>query len=40
MDKFKWWNLGFASAVAFVLFLLMFGITTILLRIAEKRMHA
>ena len=26
-EGFKWWNLGTASAVAFVLFFLMFAIT-------------
>lgn len=31
-DGFKWWNLGSASAVAFVLFLLIFGVTGIQLR--------
>lgn len=34
---FKWWNLGFASAVAFVLFLIMFTLTAIQYRIARKR---
>lgn len=29
---FKWWNLGSASAVAFVLFLLIFGVTAVQLR--------
>jgi multiple sugar transport system permease protein len=31
-DGFKWWNLGSASAVAFVLFLLIFGVTAVQLR--------
>jgi multiple sugar transport system permease protein len=26
-DGFKWWNLGLASAVAFMLFALMFAVT-------------
>ncbi|MGH9808866.1 MAG: carbohydrate ABC transporter permease, partial [Terriglobia bacterium] len=26
-EGFKWWNLGFASAIAFVLFVLMFAVT-------------
>jgi multiple sugar transport system permease protein len=34
---FKWWNLGVASAVAFVLFVLMFVITMIQFRIARVR---
>jgi multiple sugar transport system permease protein len=34
---FKWWNLGVASAVAFILFVLMFAITMIQLRIAKAR---
>ncbi|MCX7041248.1 MAG: sugar ABC transporter permease [Gammaproteobacteria bacterium] len=34
---FKWWNLGAASAVAFVLFVLMAGITSGLLWFARKR---
>lgn len=34
---FKWWNLGFASAVAFILFLIMFTLTAIQYRIARKR---
>ena len=31
-EGFKWWNLGTASAVAFVLFLVIFGVTTMQLR--------
>ena len=31
-EGFRWWNLGFASSVAFVLFLLIFAITAALLR--------
>jgi multiple sugar transport system permease protein len=34
---FKWWNLGVASAVAFVLFVIMFVITMIQFRIARAR---
>jgi multiple sugar transport system permease protein len=34
---FKWWNLGIASAVAFILFVLMFVITMIQFRIARAR---
>lgn len=35
-DAFKWWNLGTASAVAFMLFLLMFAVTAALLRWARR----
>ena len=34
---FKWWNLGSASAVAFVLFALMAGITGVLMALAKRR---
>ena len=34
---FKWWNLGFASAVAFILFVIMFVITVIQFRLAKAR---
>ncbi|HEY5722537.1 MAG TPA: sugar ABC transporter permease [Allosphingosinicella sp.] len=34
---FKWWNLGVASAVAFILFVLMFFITMTQFRIARAR---
>jgi multiple sugar transport system permease protein len=34
---FKWWNLGVASAVAFILFVLMFVITMVQFRIARAR---
>jgi multiple sugar transport system permease protein len=33
---FKWWNLGSATAVAFVLFVLMFGVTLLQLRFAGR----
>ena len=33
---FKWWNLGFASAVAFVLFAIMFALTVLQLRVSER----
>jgi multiple sugar transport system permease protein len=39
-DAFKWWNLGLASAVAFVLFLIMFGTTAMLMRFARRGGHA
>ena len=31
-EGFKWWNLGAASAVAFLLFVLMFALTAVMLR--------
>ena len=34
-EGFKWWNLGSASAVAFVLFLLIFALTIVQLRLAR-----
>ncbi|HEX8615142.1 MAG TPA: sugar ABC transporter permease [Telluria sp.] len=33
---FKWWNLGSATAVAFILFLLMFGVTMLQMRMAGR----
>ena len=36
-EGFKWWNLGSASAVAFVLFLFIFAVTAIQLRLAPQR---
>ena len=36
-EGFKWWNLGSASAVAFVLFLFIFAVTTVQLRLAPRR---
>ena len=36
-EGFKWWNLGSASAVAFVLFILIFAVTAIQLRLAPRR---
>jgi multiple sugar transport system permease protein len=35
-EGFKWWNLGMASAVAFLLFLIMFGVTMVMLRLARR----
>jgi len=34
---FKWWNLGTASAVAFLLFVLMLAVTLIQLAVARRR---
>ena len=36
-EGFKWWNLGFASAIAFILFLLMFAVTLLQLYVARRR---
>ncbi len=35
-EGFKWWNLGSACAVAFVLFLIMFAVTALQLRVARR----
>lgn len=35
-EGFKWWNFGSASAVAFLLFLVTFAITTLMLRAARR----
>ena len=35
-EGFKWWNLGSASAVAFLLFLIMFAVTAAMLRVARR----
>jgi multiple sugar transport system permease protein len=34
-EGFKWWNLGSASAVAFLLFVVIFGVTAVQLRLAR-----
>jgi len=34
-EGFKWWNLGSASAVAFLLFVLIFGVTAVQLRVSR-----
>lgn len=36
-EGFKWWNLGRASAVAFMLFLIILAVTTLLLRFGRRR---
>ena len=33
---FRWWNLGFASAIAFVLFAIMFALTLAQLKVSER----
>jgi multiple sugar transport system permease protein len=38
-EGFKWWNLGSASAVAFLLFALMFAFTALMLRTARGAGH-
>lgn len=38
-EGFKWWNLGSASAVAFILFVFVFAVTAVQLRLA-RRGHA
>ncbi len=35
-DGFKWWNLGSASAVAFVLFVIMLAVTWLQMRVARR----
>lgn len=35
-EGFKWWSLGAASAVAFVLFIIMFAVTLLQLRVARQ----
>ncbi len=36
-EGFKWWNLGRASAVAFMLFLIILAVTTIMLRFGRRK---
>lgn len=36
-EGFKWWNLGRASAVAFLLFLIILAVTTLMLRFGKRR---
>lgn len=38
-EGFKWWSLGRASAVAFLLFVLMFAITMLQLRLSRREMQ-
>jgi multiple sugar transport system permease protein len=35
-EGFKWWNLGFASAIAFMLFIIMFAVTALQLYVASS----
>jgi multiple sugar transport system permease protein len=39
-DGFQWWNLGTASAEAFLLFLVMLAVTATMLRLARRRAAA
>ena len=36
-EGFRWWNLGRASAVAFLLVLIIFAVTTLMLRLGRRR---
>ena len=36
-EGFKWWNLGRASAVAFLLFLIILAVTTLMLRLGRRK---
>jgi multiple sugar transport system permease protein len=38
-EGFKWWSLGRASAVAFLLFVLMFAVTLVQLRLGRREAH-
>ena len=35
-EGFQWWNLGEASAVAFLLFVIMFAVTAVMLKLARR----
>lgn len=35
-EGFKWWNFGMASAVAFLLFVIMFAVTAVMLRLGRR----
>jgi multiple sugar transport system permease protein len=35
-EGFKWWSLGSACAVAFVLFVFMFAVTLLQMRVARR----
>jgi multiple sugar transport system permease protein len=39
-EGFKWWNLGSASAVAFLLFLFIFAVTALQVRVARRGVAA
>jgi multiple sugar transport system permease protein len=39
-EGFQWWNFGSASAIAFLLFLVMFAVTAGLLRLGRRETKA
>jgi multiple sugar transport system permease protein len=39
-EGFKWWNLGSASAIAFLLFVIMFVVTACMLGLSRKETEA
>lgn len=39
-EGFKWWNLGSASAIAFLLFVIMFAVTASMLRVGRREAEA
>jgi multiple sugar transport system permease protein len=38
-EGFKWWDLGSASAVAFLLFIIMFAVTALMLKVSQRGEH-
>jgi multiple sugar transport system permease protein len=36
-EGFKWWKLGRASAVAFLLFAIILAVTTVMLRLGKRK---
>lgn len=39
-NAFEYWNMGYACAVAMVLFAMVFGLTALLMRLSARRIHA
>jgi multiple sugar transport system permease protein len=35
-EGFKWWNMGSASAIAFLLFIIVFAVTVLMLRVGSR----
>jgi multiple sugar transport system permease protein len=35
-EGFKWWNMGSASAIAFLLFVIVFAVTVLMLRVGRR----
>ena len=33
LEGFRWWNMGYAAAIAFVLFAMMLGLTFVAIRV-------